>query len=254
MLYRFIATAFLLAGCLSVMPASAQIIAEQDSDTVIPHIAFGGEWITIVTLVNVEAAAIDVTVRFYDGNGTALPVPTDTQGSTAAYPVRIQGNGSHQFTIAGGSTVMQGWADIKFDPNVGAVQASAIFRQIVAGRQDLEALSPSVTRAWQLRVPFDQVGGYQTGLALANPNAEAITINAFVRNQNGEALNSTPVQIQLPARGHTAFILNDNTGLRALVAGRGVLDFVGDSPFAVLGLRFSPSFSFTTILPYEFSY
>ena len=224
------------------------------SDTVIPHIAFGGDWKTVVTLVNVEHVDTDVVVRFYDNNGVAMPVPTDTQGTTAAYAVKLAGNGSHQFLIAGGTTVNQGWADVTFDPNLGTVQGAAVFRQVVPGRQDLEALSPSCQNTMQQRISFDQTDGYQTGLAFANTGEEENVITAVVRGEDGKAVNSEPVEIRVPAMGHTAFLIADNPALKSLVNGRGVIDFRGTTKFAMLGLRFSPTFSFTTILPYEFSY
>jgi hypothetical protein len=253
-MYKYVFCVLICASATITAGDNAKVSSASMSDTVIPHIAFGGAWKTIVTLVNVQHVDTDVTVRFYDDNGVALPVPTDTQGNTPEYRVKVAGNGSHQFMISGGETVRQGWADVIYDSNLGDVRGAAVFRQVVPGRQDLEALSPSCNNTWQQRIPFDETAGYQLGLAMANPNSEAVVVSAVLRGEDGKALNDVPVEIHLPAKGHTSFLASAHTGLKEFIKGRGVIDFVGSGTFAVMGLRFSPTFSFTTILPYDFSY
>ena len=88
--------------------------------------------------------------------------------------------------------------------------------------------------------------GLRRGGAVITSTAEAVIINATIRDDNGAQIGLQAVA--LPAMGHTSFAVADRfsvTGGR-----RGIIEFqnTAGGSIAGLGLRFSPFGSFTSIV------
>jgi len=94
-----------------------------------------------------------------------------------------------------------------------------------------------------LSLPYDNTNGYRTGLALANQSSSAASITATLFDQNGAQVGSTPVS--LPPFGHTALFLDQL--LASSQNQLGLVQFQSTGPITGVGLRFSPSGSFTSI-------
>jgi hypothetical protein len=223
-------------------------------DRVISHIALGGGWTTTLTVVNLWSAPSPFQITFYDDNGLPLSVNTNSaQGVTPVYRSTVAVRASQRILISGDSTVKSGWAEVSYDWATAVVGISAVFRQSIDGRPDFEAVSPVATPYSAIRVPFDETGGYSTGLAIANPATSAETYRLTARDEQGNTLNAAPITITLQSKGHTAFALVGNADLKPFVQNqKGVIDIVavGNKPMGVLGLRFSPTFSFTSTVPW----
>lgn len=248
--------AFLTAGLMLFAAEPGRNARVNQEDRIIPHLGVGGSWTTEITLVNVWGAPATVDLRFFDGNGMPLNVLADGYGNTSLVRVNLQVGGSQRVVLKGGNTTLMGWARVDYDWAISEVAVSAVFRQSVAGRPDFEALSPASSGEYQLRVQFDETNGYTTGFALVNPETVGTTLEFIVRRENGDEINVEPVTITLPSQGHTAFTFRDHPQLGPLTRDRkGVIDVRTQSgrDVAALGLRFSPSNSFTTVLPYGFS-
>ena len=83
-----------------------------------------------------------------------------------------------------------------------------------------------------------------TGVAVANTNpTQTLFISLLFQLENG---SQTTESLSLPAHAHTAFEL---TSMFPSLAGvRGSIEFTASTPdMAVVGLRFSPANSFTSL-------
>ena len=245
---------FLAATVLFAADKSPQV-SVGSGDRVIAHIAFGGGWTTTLTIVNLWTSPSTIQVTFYDDNGIPLSVNTNTaQGVTPIYRSTLAVRASQRVLLTGDSTIRSGWAEVSYDWSNAVVGISAVFRQSIEGRPDFEAVSPVTTPFNAIRVPFDETGFFSTGLAICNPAATAETYQLTARDEQGNKLNAAPITITLQSKGHTAFALVGNLDLKPFVQNqKGVLDIVavGSKPMGVLGLRFSPTFSFTSTVPWD---
>ena len=98
--------------------------------------------------------------------------------------------------------------------------------------------SPSIVFA------YDNTAGFQTGVALANLSATESKITALFRDESGALLGSA--QLTMPALGHSSFFVNKS--FTPTENRRGTIEFQSPSgDITGVGLRFSPSLSFTSV-------
>jgi hypothetical protein len=229
------------AFSLTVLPSSLDFT----SALRIAQVVDGGNFITQFAIVNLDALSVSYSARFWDDNGNplSLPILNGTPGTLAG----TLASGEIAFaqttgtSAAPGTPALQGWAEIAASGRLGV---TAIFHRSIAGTSDSEATVSGVTSSGAVSLPFDNTQGYATGVALANTNAlQAITVTAVFEFENGGSY-TTP--IALPAHAHTAFVMP--TTYSATAGLRGVVHFTAFSPdITVVGLRFSPNNSFTSL-------
>jgi hypothetical protein len=237
----------------------------QETIGVLSHIAAGGGWTTVITLVgNIAPSKIgplkNVQVRFYDDNGIALSMPLTTtqQGrsqttTTAVVSIDPSLNATTLISIGDhiASTVV-GWAEVagesldgfaifRYTPQNGPASEGTVPLQKVPG--PASSASPSSS----LRLPYDDTAGSVMGVALANSSTFSTTITAIIFDENGMQLGTQ--NIRIAGNGHTSFVLPNQIPLTA--GRRGIVQFVTASPtgLAGLGLRFSPLGTFTSVRP-----
>ena len=166
------------------------------------------------------------------GSSSTASTVTKTLAPNASLVIQTQGPTSQG--------VVTGSAHLTTTGNVGGF---AIFRYSGTGQ---EAVVPLETRtSGNFILAFDNTNGVATGVALANVTGQAAAVPVILRDDAGTVLG-TPT-INLPADGHTSFLL---TPTYAATAGkRGVVEF--DTPaggrISALGLRATPSGTLTTI-------
>ena len=145
-------------------------------DTVIPHFIDGGSWQTSVTLVNLENHPTVVDVFFFTDNGDDFLVPIAGQnGVFRTAHVTLGVAASFTFETAGTARdLSSGWAALS-TANNDSVGAFAIFRSTPGpGQQPQEAVVPVVNQfSSHFLLPFDNTAQFITGVALANPTANA---------------------------------------------------------------------------------
>ena len=211
------------------------------------QIASGGGWKTAITLINPSSAAVTGQVNFYGNNGNPLTLPIsfpqfDLSSSTASQTFTLTPNESLVIQTGGiGGTINVGWTDVQA---TGPLVGYSIFAVSVPGAPDSEGTVPLDNAiSSSLSLPYDNTNGYRTGLALANQSSSAASITATLFDQNGAQVGSTPVS--LPPFGHTALFLDQlfEPSQNQL----GLVRFQGTGPITGVGLRFSPSGSFTSI-------
>lgn len=218
---------------------------------IISQVASGGGWKTTISLLNVGATTAPVKVQFMAEDGTLLDLPmTITQAGASV----TQASGPVNTTLAPNATLLieteapistttVGWADVQ---STATLAGYAIFRQRGGDGRDSEGTSPLETsgRAAVL-VTYDNSIGFATGIALVNLSTGQASVTAIQRDDSGAELSRDV--ILLPANGHMSFAVTDR--YPALAGRRGVVEFQTDQTagLTALGLRFSPTLSFTSI-------
>jgi uncharacterized protein (TIGR03118 family) len=210
------------------------------------QVAAGGGWKSIMTLINLSAGTVNAQVNFFADNGNPLTLPLKFPefGSTtsgASVNVTLTPNDSIVIESDGFAATGVGWADVQA---TGALSGYLTFALIGPGGSDSEGTVSLDTRLLpSLLLPYDNTSGFQTGVALANQSGTAQTITVTLIDQNGAQLTTS--QINLPAFGHSAFFLSSQF---AQSANRlGIIQFQSSGGLTGVGLRFSPTGSFTSI-------
>jgi sugar lactone lactonase YvrE len=214
------------------------------------HIASGGGWKTILTLVNNGAAVASVRLNFVADTGTELTLPlTFPQAGTGPIMASVI-----ERTLNPGATLVvecdgpvnqdtqQGWALVQAN---GGIAGFGVFRQ-TSGDNYQEAVVPLETRSTSGYVlAFDNTQGVQTGVALANVSASPAAVTVIVNDDAGSQMLT--VNLNLVAHGHTAFVLSSLYPVTS--QRRGTIEFrpSGGGQISLLGLRFAPKGAFTTI-------
>jgi len=216
----------------------------QTSDQIFPHIATGSGWETVIVIVNMSAQPIDFVQRFYAQSGQPMTVtfrnyPQGELTTTAASQGRLPPGASFNFALFdSGQPLQVGWATLTYDSSQGRLGGYAIFRQRVPGRPDFEALVPlSAYDDYKFFMPFDNIQGFTTAIAIANPASNLsnrITFR-FLALDGSTILTDV---LDLPPNGQTAFVLSERF---PAIAGRLGTLYVQSSVnrLSAMGLRFN---------------
>jgi virginiamycin B lyase len=217
---------------------------------VFAHIAAGGSWTTLISLVNTTTVPISVATSFYgdDGSPLTLPITITAQGASqtttaASVNATIKPNATLQISLG---TAMQplatGWARVL---SSGPVGGFAIFRTSSSNSPVSEGTVPLQSQAVSaITIPYDNTGGFATGVALANLSTSSAVLTATSWDDSGNQLGTQSITVA--ASGHTSFVVS--TQFPETAGAGGVLIFQSTSlGIAGLGLRFSPYGTFTSV-------
>ena len=216
-------------------------------DTVISQFVDGSAWQTAITVVNLETHSTSFDVLFFLDNGNDFNVPiVGFSGLSRGVNVTLNPKGALTFQTAGTSSVLtSGWALLS-QSNSDSVGVTGVFRLNLPGQQSQEAVVPAVNQFEQhFLLPFDNTV-YITGLAIANPTLNSVTVLATIRNEQGQSVDTR--QLSLAPYNHTAFVLPSTWSSTKGI--RGTIEFV-TSGYGVgaLGLRFDGiAFTSTSVL------
>jgi hypothetical protein len=225
--------------------------AAAQSRSAISHIAAGGAWSTAISLINLSASPVSLTIGFHGDDGSAwnLPAVVTYQGAardviTSSLTEVLNPNATLLIVAGDPSADSQtGWADVV---SSGPIGGYAIFRASSGNGPPNEstvplqaALPPAIT------VPYDNTGSLITSVGLANPGAASATVTATIWDDSGTQLGTQTIAIA--AGGHTAFEMASK--LSPTAGQRGIVRFQSSAPEGIAGLalRFSPSGSFTFV-------
>jgi len=216
---------------------------------VLSHIAAGGWWTTVITLVNTSSAAVPVTVALHNDDGSAmtLPVTTRLQGTsqtttTSSVSATINPNATLLISMGDPTTAtFVGWADVL---STGSIGGYAIFRSTPQPGLPSEGTVPLETQyPTTITLPYDNTAGFVMGVALANLSTSFASVTVTMWDDNGNSLGTQFLSIA--GNGHTSFVLSNQF---PLTAGKmGIVRFQSSGGLAGLGLRFSPFGTFTSV-------
>lgn len=217
------------------------------------QVATGGGWKTTFSLLNLTNLPQLAKLTFWDNDGAPLTVPLAfspelglASAAGASTEVLIPANGlavvESEMSVL--STVLVGWARVRAPTGV---VGSATFRYRLSEGLDTEAVVPMETRTpYSFVLPFDNTAGFVAGVAVANDSdVSPANVAITLRDATGKELLTDTMP--LPVRGHGYFALPSR--FPNLAGIRGSVEFrdLNGGNIAVLGLRFSPAGSFTSI-------
>ncbi|MGO9257546.1 MAG: hypothetical protein ACLQU1_14720 [Bryobacteraceae bacterium] len=235
-----------LTGIIATQPAFSVNTSRTGA---LSHIAAGGGWTTVISLVNTSASQIELFVNFFadDGSPLSLTVTTTLEGQTQTYtaqqvPEFLNPNTTLLITMGGltGSTAV-GWAAVY---STGPVAGYAIFRQTPQSGSPSEGTVPLQTQSpYSILLPYDNTAGFVMGVALANLSPTPQTVTVAITDDSGNLLGTQTISIA--ANGHTSFVLP--TQFPVTTGKLGIMQFRGNGSLSGLGLRFSPFGTFTSV-------
>jgi hypothetical protein len=211
----------------------------------VAQIADGASWQTQFQVINLDQNPINFAFQFWDDNGNplALPIVNGTAGTFSG--TLAVGGTAFAETPGTASALSQGWANVTASGKIGVL---AIFTQAVPGRPDSEGTVAGLPSSNHVTLPFDNTQGYATGVAVANTNAtSALGITLTFQTDTGAVSTGSLV---LAPNAHTAFVLTSQ--FPALAGLRGSIVFTAPTPdISIVGLRFSPTNSFTSLSAFQ---
>lgn len=221
--------------------------------TSLPHIAVGGGWKTIFTIVNLSDMPGQAELRFHAEDGTPLPVVLNSSNgqNVMSASMMVPAHGVQVVETAGNAaTTTSGWAEFVVDTTTAPLSISSVFRRQVNQNMTFEAAVPSTGNATKpLIIPFDDTASFSTGVALVNPTTfQAATIPVIIRDANGIVIQMD--SLTLAPGSHTSFTLASKYPLTA--AQVGTIEFDPDltgGGLNAVALRFNPTGAFTTVQP-----
>jgi virginiamycin B lyase len=205
----------------------------------LPQVAFGGGWYTALYFYNSNGTQASVGVTLWNSDGTPLTIPGATGPSTN---LTLLGKGTRVLELPNSGGLRQGWAQLVLPTGVTSY---GVFRQTVPGLQDQEAIVPiSSTSSASSVLIFDDTA-YTTAVAYANPSGASTAITITARDENGQQIGTSTVNLSPNTR--TAVAVRSVIGLEGVVGKRGSLTFsASQGAVVVLGLRFNGA-AFTSI-------
>jgi hypothetical protein len=211
------------------------------------QIASGGGWVTTITLINLSASSVPARIEFHDDNGQPLRLRLDYPQSgessiTSSEDPVIPPNGSVVIeTGARTPATVVGWAHVESRLPLGGY---AIFRFTSPGLPPSEGtVSLDASEQSSLVIPYDNTNGYVTGLAFVNQSSSLAGITLTLFDDNGVQLSTFPGGIA--ALGHASLFVKEIFPISA--NRRGIIRLQSSGVIAAVGLRFSPSGTFTSV-------
>ncbi len=175
-----------------VLLASVPVTLSIVSPSYAPILRDGGGWRTSFVLVNPSPAPALANLRFRAAEGSPLALRVaGVADPVASLNVSIPASGMRVVETAGatvGGVMLQGWAELQAD---ASVSMRVTLRQNGGGAPSapVEATVP-MANPWRdgLLLPFDHETGAADSIALANPDAQAVTVKANLLNEDGTAM------------------------------------------------------------------
>ncbi|MEQ1883552.1 MAG: matrixin family metalloprotease [Bryobacteraceae bacterium] len=210
------------------------------------HFASGGGVKSTIVLVNTGGSTAQATLSFRGDNGSPLSVSltfpqTGSSTFTSSLNRVIPANGMLVMESQGlPSTQLVGSVRLT---GVGQVSGYIIFGTTANGQEAVVPLEDRSSNTFVL--PFDNTSGLVSGLAATNPSAQVVNVTVTMRDDLGNSLGTSSLNV--PANGHTSFVLTDR--FAATANKRGTLEFSTPSigQISLLGLRFTSAGAFTSI-------
>ena len=172
------------------------------------HLAVGDGWTTTVELINFGSTFADTHLKFFADSGSTLPLPltfggTSTTASSVDQTLAPHAHLVIQSNAMDGAPLQIGSAQLTTN---GKVSGFIRFRY---GPRDQEAIVPIESRNdGSYVLAFDNTGGLETGVAVANQSAQPVTIGPVIRDNTGAPFGLGTVQLRRMATVPSYFPAN----------------------------------------------
>ena len=236
---------------LLLLSMSVTLVCAQGISS-LPHIAVGGGWKTIFTVVNLSDLTGQGELRFHAEDGTPLSVMLNSSNGlkVTSASITIPGHGVQVVETAGNAdTTISGWADFVVNTTTAPLSISSVFRQVNQNMTFEASVPGSASATKPLIIAFDNTASFSTGLAIVNPSlVQAAAIPVIIRDANGIVIMTDTL---LLAQGvHMSFSLATKYSVTA--GQMGTIEFDPDRTgggLNAVALRFNPTGAFTTVQP-----
>jgi hypothetical protein len=238
-------------GGSSLFGAQPFAAAVRPTDKAFPHLAMGAGWETILVLVNMGSRPITFNQDFWDQQGRPVQVrfrsiPGGVLTTTSSAVGTLPPNSSFNVLLFdSGQPLQVAWSSLDYDSTNDRLGGFAIFRNRVEGRPDFEALVPlSSIDDFKFYLPFDNLEGFVTSMAVLNPGASSTQVTISARSTTGQLLAVS--RETLPGGNQMAFVLHDKIPETRNRAGTLLVEGT-TSRLSGLGFRFNSGGAFATI-------
>ncbi len=214
----------------------------------LPHVAFGGAWTTEIFAVSWAKRERDLSIAFYDDNGSPVAVPlTGGFGKVKTLTDSVPALGRRDYEARDASAPIQsGWALVTADPSV---ETQAIFRNAAPTGTYFEAAVQTGEAYSHFLIPFDMTTVAATGRPLytafaivnLNPLLPANVV-CSARDGSGTVIPDALTIPSLKPLGHYAGYLS-----RPLTGMRGTLDCSADTMVSAIAFRLIGDEAFSTL-------
>lgn len=224
-------------GSVSSLPENALLVSQ--------FVAGGGQWNTTIFLTNLSTATESFTLSFYDDAGLPQAMPIVGLGSIAVITGTLAAGETRRYETAPKAQLQVGWATIiPGSASFRRLGGFAVFRQDVGAASSEAIVNFTGPRDTKQVLLFDTTQGFETGVALSNPDSvNFVDILVEIRQDNGAVLGTDT--IRLPPMGHTSFEVSRRFPLAANRQGSIRLNATPRN-ITGLGLRFAGSSQFTS--------
>lgn len=221
--------------CLAFLSGATSLSAQT---LIFPQIADGGGIRTEIILTNPANVEDSGTIAFRDSNGNALSLMFDGMPqSSIGYS--IPAGGVLKLESDGAGNTQTGYATVVSDN-----QNSQITGTIIYNISGFEVSVPGSLLSPQHHVFAEKDSTTDTGIALANPGDQAISIALLLLDQNGQMVDQVPINL-LAGTQLAQFIDQIFDGIGPDF--QGSLHAQSDSEFAMVGFRQKTSGSLATL-------
>ena len=225
------------SGAIDVAAVNALTSDRASNSGAIPYFRTGRKYSSTISIANIEAAAVDVTLTAIGNDGSSLGSRKVTLPSHGGYRAPVQG-----VFPSIGAVDQEGWILVSATGRVFALVLHA------------SANSPSLAAVPMQKSPisgfvFPQIvqgNGYSSELTLVNPSSAAASAQVFVINPNGTTVASN--QLTIPANGRISQTLNQIMPEVAIQSG-GCLYVQGGPFFSNLSLAADSNATVTSFAP-----
>ena len=223
-----------------------------------PQIADGSQtngvfWKSTIFLYNPSATDTAIgTVTFAKSNGASFPIaflneagqPANS-GNTISFNL---GPGmTRKYVSSAGQALEVGFATVT---SSAIITGTAIFSEFAPNGQLLgEAGVPAGGAVTRQAIFVDRSGGFNTGVAYANPGSTTASITLQLLDANGVAVLPASTLNLGPGEHRAAYIGLAGQLFPTAPAFTGTMQIASNVPLTVIALRFDPTFALFTTLP-----
>ena len=241
---------------------TATLVCSAQTTFYFPHVADGilgpgNVWKTTIFLSNPAASGTaSGTITFTKENsnlGAAGSIFSDISftdqsgapaGSGGTITFSIPAGQARKYTSSG--TAIYAGAFATVTTTAGIVTGTAVFSNLgVGGKLIAEGAVPAATAVPKQAIFVDMVGGFNVGVAYANPGSASAPVELSLLNSSGVSV-ATTTQTLGPGNHLARFTSQLFSGAPELV---GTMQVVSTTPLSAIALRFDPTFSIFTTLP-----
>jgi sugar lactone lactonase YvrE len=165
------------------------------SSTYYPHVAIGGGWSTLFTLINTNANTVTGNLFFYDTQGNPLTVRISSSSVGSSFPISIPVGGTMFLTVNplnSNDPAKSGWA--KASTSGGSLDGVATFQQFSdkgAIQTAAGVLSTQPIQFVSIPVNDNADQNLATAYGIANPTDQILTIKVALVDLNGAVVDDT---------------------------------------------------------------